>query len=210
MSPPRIKKDKSPPWHHDFRMAEHLPDIKAVRTDFIVNVVAFLLAGLLVLSLVYREIRSMGLRDSIASQQAEMAEIKPQHDEIVELNRSFMERKRLYDDIVKFFDEPVDPTGFLFDVADIRPEAVAFQQISFVEEQVTRRVNREEQIRRVYRMNFTGQTKDPQAVEVFKSRLAALPYLLNVETTINEGASTRNPELGTIGFSLRVSFQSAN
>jgi len=210
MSPPRRKSDKGPPWHHDFRISEELPDIKVVRTDFIINVVAFLLAGVLVLSLVYREIRSMALRDTLVAQQVEMSELKPQHNQIVELNRRFMERKRLYDDIVKFYDEPVDPIVFLYDVADIRPEAVAFQQISFLEEQVTRRVNREEQISRIYRMNFTGQTKDPQAVEVFKSRLAALPYLLNVETTVNEGASTRNPELGTIGFSLRVSFSATN
>lgn len=210
MSTPKLKKDKSPPWHHDFRIPEELPDIKVVRTDFIINVIAFFLAGVLVLSLVYREIRSVGLRESLAAQQQEIRDLQPQHDQIVELNRRFMERKRLYDDIAKFYDEPLDPIVFLYDVADIRPEAVAFQQVSFIEEQVTRRVNREEQISRVYRMNFTGQTKDPQAVEVFKSRLAALPYLLNVDTTINEGASTRNPELGTIGFSLRVSFRSTN
>lgn len=51
------KKQKSHPnWHPDFRLQEELPDIKPIRTDFLVNGIAWALAVFLIFGVVQREI----------------------------------------------------------------------------------------------------------------------------------------------------------
>jgi len=60
------KRDIQPYWRPDFKIQSTLPDIKVVRTDFIINCIVVALALVAVFSLLRQEYRAHVLRSSIA------------------------------------------------------------------------------------------------------------------------------------------------
>ncbi len=203
MSPLRNKKNDFPAWHPDFRLAGDLPDIKAVRTEFIINIGSIALALCLLFVVIYRETDVQVLKGDVATLRAEAQLLEPDNREAVALNAAFMKRKQIFDDLQKFYDIPVDVPLFLADVAEIRPADISFEEIAYREsEQVTK-----DKQERTYRIFLRGQTRNLREIDVLKQALNELPYLLNVEAEITEGANPRNPVLNTFGFSLEVLFQ---
>jgi hypothetical protein len=118
-----------------------------------------------------------------------------------------MKRKRVYDDLQKFYDSPVDVPRFLADIAEIRPSNISFEEIAFQEMEQAKRGGRPEGIERTYRIFLRGQTRNLQEIDDLKDSLDNLPYLQDVEAVITEGSNPRNPTLNTFGFSIEVRFQ---
>lgn len=203
MSARRKKKKEFPAWHPDYRIAEDLPDIKAVRTDFLINAGALALALALVVALAYREISIFGLENEIQSLEDEEKRLEGDNMRVVSLNTRFMKRKRIHDDLEAFYDAPFDVPRFFADVARIRPGEIAFEEISYLEAEEPE----DDVLDRTYRLFFRGQTRSLKVIDEFKTSLAELPYLEDIDATISEGANPRNPVLETFGFSLEVRFQ---
>ena len=200
MSPRKNKKKDFPAWHPDFRIADDLPDIKAVRTDFLINLTAVGLALALAVGLVYREAVIYGYQSDIETLLDEERRMEGENMQVVSLNTRFMQRKKIHDDLVKFYDAPFDVPSFFADIARIRPGEIAFEQISYEE------IERAEKdaIDRSYRLFFQGQTRSLKIIDELKNALVSLPSLEGMKPVITEGANPRNPDLGTFGFSIEV------
>lgn len=200
MAPRKNRKKEFPAWQPEFRIAEDLPDIKAIRTDFLVNIGAVTLALFLVVWLAYREASINGLESDIETLRDAEKRLEGENMQVVSLNTRFMKRKRLFDDLARFYDSPFDVPRFLADIAQVRPAEIAFEEIAFQE--VERVVDKKPE--RSYLLFFRGQTRSLKVIDEFKDALATLPYLENVDTAITEGANPRNPALNTFGFSIEV------
>ncbi len=202
MSPRKNRKKDFPAWHPDFRIAEDLPDIKAVRTDFLINLAVIGLAFALLVWLVYREAAIHGYQSNVEVLRNEERRIEAESSQVAELNTRFMKRKRIHDDLVKFYDAPFDVPALFADIARIRPGEIAFEEISYREDERAEK----DAVRRSYRLFLRGQTRSLRIVEDLKNALVSLPSFDAVEPVISEGANPRNSALGTFSFSLEVRF----
>lgn len=199
-TPKKVRQE--PPWHPNFRNPESLPDIKVVRTDFLVNFAAVALASLFLIFFLYREIAVMGVSSDIADLERQRAEMAPGDARLVEEAREFGEQRPLYDDLERFFDAPLLVYRLFQDLALIRPEAMAFERVSYLE----RNVKVEDALVRRYEIEVVGQTRNLEVIEMFKDRIASLPYLDGYDLRLTEGSNQRNIELNTWGFSLTIGF----
>jgi len=203
MAKKRKKRTNFPAWHPDFRIGEDLPDIKAVRTDFLVNIGAVTLAVLMIFWQVYREATIHGLANELERLEETKQKLEGENRQIVALNARFMKRKRIVDDLERFYSAPFDVPKFVGDIARIRPAEIAFDEISFREDVV----GTEDERTRIYRLTLSGQTRSLNSVDDFKDSFTELPYLAEVDVAITEGANPRNPALNTFGFSLEVDLE---
>jgi len=197
------KKNAFPAWHPNFRVSDDLPDIKAVRTDFIINIGSVLLALAILFAVVYREAVIHDLKSDINTLRAEETRLAPENERALELNREFLQEKQILDDLKKFFDIPVNVPSFLENIAEIRPGDVSFSEIAYQEVQRTEK----EAVSRSYRIFLRGDTRDLNEIDILKETLGELPYLDGVDASITEGANPRNPGSNTFGFSIEVRFQ---
>ncbi|MFP4351432.1 MAG: hypothetical protein ACLFRP_00065 [Puniceicoccaceae bacterium] len=202
MSPRRNRKKDFPAWHPDFRIAEDLPDIKAVRTGFLVNLTVLGLAFALLVWLVYREAVIHANQSDIETLRDEERSMRAENKQVGDLNTRFMKRKQVHDDLVKFYDAPFDVPALFKDIARIRPGEIAFEEISYAE---TERAEKEA-VSRSYRLLLRGQTRSLRIIDELKDALVSLPSFDDVEPTITEGANPRNAALDTFGFSIEVRF----
>ncbi len=189
-----------PAWHPEFRIADDLPDVKAVRTDFLVNIGAVTVALVLLFWLGYREAAISSLDSDWKAVSETRERLEDENRAAVALNARFMKSKAVADDVARFYDAPVDVPDFFADVGEVRPEDIAFEEIAFREEDTVV----DKKPTRQYRLVFRGQTRSLEAIDGFKDDLAALPYLRGIIAEINEGANPRNPALNTFGFSIEV------
>lgn len=203
MARKRKKKADFPAWQPDFRIGEDLPDIKAVRTDFLVNIGAVTLAVVMIFWLVYREAFINGLANELERLEDVRQQLEGENRRIVGLNARFMKKKQIVDDLERFYSAPFDVPKFLGDIARIRPAEIAFDEISFREEAI----GTEDERSRVFRINFRGQTQSLSVVDDFKDSFTELSYLADMDVVISEGANPRNPALNTFGFSLDVDLE---
>lgn len=202
----RSRKNKRadfPAWHPDYRITEDLPDIKAVRTDFLINTGSALLAAALLIWMAYREANIASLQKDLATLQIEEERLEDDNRDAVALNTRFMKRKQIYEDLEKFYDAPVDVPLFLADIGRIRPGDISFEEIAYKEIEEARGEN----LDRTYRIFLRGQTRNLQEIDLLKDSLNNLPYLEGVEAEITEGSNPRNPSTNTFGFSLEVRFK---
>jgi len=202
MSPRKNRRKNFPAWHPDFRIGENLPDIKAVRTGFLINLAFIGLAFALLVWLAYREAAIHSHQTNIETLRDEERSMEAESKKVTALNTQFMKRKQIHDDLVKFYDAPFDVSALFADIARIRPGEIAFEEMSYREDERAEK----DAVRRSYRLSLRGQTRSLRIIEELKSALVSLPSFDGVEPEISEGANPRNAALGTFGFSIEVRF----
>ncbi len=89
-------------WRPNFRDYENLPDMRAVRTQFFVPVVAIAIASIFSVYILFQEYRAMNIGKDIVTLEAEIATYQDRHDEKVKLNSEFMAVSRQLSEIVEF------------------------------------------------------------------------------------------------------------
>lgn len=125
------KKDVYLNWHPNFRVTETLPDIKVVRTGFMVNAVALVILLVLIGLNVQRELSIMGfsgetekLRESIDAQEAA-------NRSSLNLSKQFVKSSRIVNDLEAFYSKSYPPLDFFIPVIENRPESVIFLGLQY-------------------------------------------------------------------------------
>src|SRR5688572_8198771 len=93
---PKLKKPTSetlelasPPWHPDFRNVQRLPDTKVVRTSFLVNGAALMVATVLFIGLAWRVYQWRDLRSQVDQWQRQIDRDKTPSDQAIKLYKQF-------------------------------------------------------------------------------------------------------------------------
>ncbi len=196
------KKHGHPPWHPDFRIAEGLPDIKIVRTDFLINMGAVLLAVILLLVVGYREMLIWTAQRDIDLARSVRADLTPDNNRALSLNRIFMESRAVFRDLEIFFSAPLHADRLILDLAEAKPDAISLETLTY---RVTE-FEESQQVHRRHHIQMRANTRSiPEPVETYRRRLRAIDYLDRPNLQIQD-SNPRQTDAGNFAFDLSISF----
>ena len=155
-------------WHADFRMVETLPDIKVIRTKFLINVFFIILLCVLVALFGYQEFNKIGLRQSIESLRAEVESRSGSNRKITKQSNEFRALANKIDDIETFTSNPIRPAWLLVELSRVRTQDVVYDTISY--SRFWDNSAKEE----VYRVRLGGKGRTTADISELKNRLAIL------------------------------------
>jgi len=131
-----LRKEKQqgiPPWHPDFRDISTLPDVKVVRTSFFINALGVALFAAAALLLGHHEVQRAALREATHQSERQVAENRPRHNQVVQMQRDFDTHARLLTEVTSFAEASLDLSTFLIAVGDTLPEEMILTTVRFSE-----------------------------------------------------------------------------
>lgn len=120
-------------WRPNFRDYESLPDIRAVRTQYFVPVLAIVIATILSFYILFQEYRAVGIEEDILSLEAEIEKYREQHDEKVELNAEFMKISRKLSEVVEFKQGKLAASDALLSLSSNLLEGMHLDRVEYYE-----------------------------------------------------------------------------
>lgn len=201
----RNKKDVQPFWRPNFVNQAELPDIKVIRTDFIINFVAVVLFLLVGFYLVQREYRAYSLSKTISNMQQQIRVAESDNSIHLRMSEEFRKSAAHVAELEKFYASPVVAHEFLAELARMCPEDLIFSQVSLIEQ-----MQKEGTTTSVmYRINIGGDVRSLTVLDEFKGELAEWE-LLNSESyllEIDEALQGRDAETGIFPYTLEITLE---
>ncbi len=197
------KKDLQPFWRPNFANPATLPDIKAVRTDFIINSIALTLLLLMGFYIIQKEYRAYALKKTISSMEQQIRVAQPDDNANLKLSSQFRDGAAHVAELEEFYQSPVLAHDFLFELAQMRPEDLIFQQVSF-QETIDEGKNNSKQVG--YRILISGDVRSLTVLDEFKGLVGEWDRL-NLEgyaLEIDEAVQGRDANTGIFPYSLRI------
>jgi Tfp pilus assembly protein PilN len=112
------------PWHPDFRDLSTLPDVKVVRTDFLVNGVCILVLGIVLYLFGSQELRRYELSSETKARQSQMSQNKARHDQVLQLHRDYQTHERFILDLSAYLEDSLNLSPFLVALGNTLPPEV--------------------------------------------------------------------------------------
>ena len=126
------RKKKAEPvfnWHPNFRVVESLPDIKQVRTGFIVNFVAITLAVLALGWTLYTEVQIHKVGNEIDGFNTQIEGLKPTNTKDLAASTKFVTASKPLQFAAKKFSERLRPLDVMGALLDARPENILLDSV---------------------------------------------------------------------------------
>ena len=123
-------------WHPNFRIAEALPDLKVVRTDFFVNAIFLSLAAVAVFFLAIREYKAFSLKSEIATWEEKIEVSRAENLAYLRLSKAFKDEKAKFEEVRDFVETDLRVTEFLENLSPTIPEGLDLESMAFGEERV--------------------------------------------------------------------------
>ena len=130
-----------PAWHPNFRNFEKLPDIKVVRTAFLFNGVAALIAVVIIVWTGMREYELFTLNSQIAAKQDFIDRDQADSQRAIELYRQFQESEKRVQAVSQFLESHPMWSSLLLRFAETRPQSITITQLEFRENAITLRAS---------------------------------------------------------------------
>lgn len=124
-------KDSQLAWHPDFRSVESLPDIKVIRTDFFVNILAVTLAVLLAGYWAYIESQLYTLNNNISRYENDIAEKQGGDKQAIQLSNKFEKVSGRLEQLRTFTERPMMLSDYLAHVASVAPESLTILRVVY-------------------------------------------------------------------------------
>lgn len=203
----RKKTDEHAPWRPDFRDSPRLPDTKPIRTGFLLNFVAIVLAVGLLGAYAFREYALYNISNEVAYLGEQVEENRSGNKELVRLNQQFLRARNIAREAVRFDREPLPVPRFLANLAESLPEGVVLDAIEM------RFLPGEAADKDVYPpfliqldgsvVEFEGSSPS-RILNLLQERLEQLPSLQGRVLENDLSQFNRNNELDVFDFSLQV------
>lgn len=126
-------KAQAPAWHPDFRNQETLPDIKAVRTGFLINFFAVAVALVLLTFAVYQEISIYYTKVEAQNAQQEVKNREKENANYLKQSKEFIALQPTLEQVVNFTSKGTDPTVLISTLGRDLPADFIFNSIEVVE-----------------------------------------------------------------------------
>jgi len=198
----KSNKDIQPHWRPNFRIPSTLPDIKAIRTDFIVNSIAATLALLFTFLVVQKEFRAYVLRNSIEDMERRIRVAEPGDNASLEKSREFKTASKRVLEADTFYDAPWVAHRLFTDLVTMKPEGLIFTQVA-MNQQVTEADNGTIV---TYRVVMSGEVEELIELTRFKRSLSESDALNREGFTseIAESLQDRDTKTGIYPYSLTI------
>lgn len=201
----RSSKDIQPHWRPNFVNPSKLPDIKVIRTDFIINSIAVtLLIGAAAL-LIQKEYRIWVLSNTIEGLEEQVTEASPANEANLKKSSEFRDVAKDVAEVEAFFLAPFTAHEFLAELAQLRPESLIFNEVSLREVEGDGRTV-------TYRIRISGEVRHLTDLDAFKGMLDGWD-MLDVEgysLSVDESVGDRDDATGIFPYRLSVDLLPAN
>lgn len=201
----RAKHNPQPKWRPNFVKASELPDIKAIRTDFVINFVSIVLVLSVAFFVMQREYRAYILGETIADMEQQVQAAEKEDSAAIQLSQEFRKAAAHIAEAEKFHAAPFSVLDFLTEITQMRPKMLIFKQISFVESPVKEGKGQSVS----YRINLSGEVRSLTVLDAFKGELSEWE-LLNQEgyaLDIDEILQGRDAETGIFPYMLQITLK---
>jgi Tfp pilus assembly protein PilN len=172
-----------PHWHPDFRIAETLPDIKVVRTAFLVNFLVVALALGLVGYFVFTELERSALETELAETAERIAGLQPADRKAISLNKTFKTKQTLPEDLLRFYQTAYEVVPMVEAISQAIPDNVLLTTLSvdnknLIEEKGRRQFFRGRQgVIQLQGVLQGSSSQDVSQIIELRNQLEALPVL---------------------------------
>lgn len=199
----KSKKDQQPYWRPNFVNSDELPDIKVVRTDFIVNFVAIAIALLVTFILFEQEYRAYSLGQTVSDLEEQIGADEVADKNNLKLSEAFRKSAQYVLEVRKFNDAPFFTYELLLGLSEIRPDDLIFDSVSLGES--TSNIGGKNVL--VYTINILGDAKSLTVLDEFKKTLSETELLKidGYELSIDETLQGRDAKTGIFPYRLAVS-----
>lgn len=116
-------------WHPNFRVVASLPDIKQVRTGFIVNFIAIFLAVLALGWTLYVEVLIHKTNTELDHYNTQITALKPTNDKDLGKSAKFVKDSKPLQFTARFFSEKLAPLDVLASLLDARPSNIFLNSV---------------------------------------------------------------------------------
>ncbi|PXA02982.1 hypothetical protein DDZ13_14440 [Coraliomargarita sinensis] len=185
--------------------ASELPDIKVIRTDFIINFIAVVLMLLVGFYVLQREYRSYALSKTISDMEQRIRVADADDAASLKLSREFRDLAANVAEMEKFYATPVVAHEFLTQITMMRPEELIYRQLSLVES--IEKVDNKQVV--TYQINISGDVRSLTVLDEFKGELSEWD-LLNAEgygLSIDEALQGRDADTGIFPYTLGITLK---
>jgi len=202
----KASKNIQPDWRPNFVNSAKLPDIKAVRTNFIINLFAFAFLLGSVGLLVQREYRVWTLEDTIEGLGKQVEKATPENSRSLELSKQFVQVGEKVAEVELFYLAPFTAQEFLVALADFRPANTILKSISFQENSPVKAKNK---VALSYAIRLTGEVGNLTDLDAFKGQLSEWDFLNleDYELSVSETMQGRDEATGTFPYTLNISLE---
>lgn len=177
-------------WRPDFRDNDALPDVKAVRTNFMVNLVAVALACLVAVWFGIKEFQAMSLQTEIDNLKASIQDASGKNRAALKLSKEFTQLSPKVDDLVAFYDGYQFPLNILLPISESRPETIALESFTLSKAGVNKGSQKKPNMVYTPRVTLTAILKGEsvealQELDKYKVTLQELPIFEGKLESIN-------------------------
>lgn len=197
------KKEIQPYWRPDYRISETLPDIKVIRTDFIVNFISIGAVLIYAFFVIQKEYRAIQISGDVADLESQISSLQSSNKSALSKSREFVKASHLVADIERFYDTPFKPYVFLESLAEIRVEDLIFSSLTFNENPnlKTKQV--------AYALQLSGISKGLPAIDEFKNLMLEdeLLQLEGYELSVVEVPQAKDEATGNFPYMLSFTLE---
>ncbi len=195
-------------WHPNFRVVELLPDIKQVRTGFLVNFSAIFAALLALGWTVYTEVQIHNVNHEIALLNEQIDSNSKENEKKINLDNKFIKASKPLVFAYKFFGEPVRPLQLLDNIMAIKPANMIFETLEINPAYLVQKTGQTF----VQRITISGtlMSDSSGAFEDFEQKLVACPALkgrIADPTKDFQVANQRDAVGGSFKFSITINLK---
>lgn len=130
-----------PPWHPNFRNFERLPDVKVVRTSFLVNSVAILVALAVLICFGLQEYKlheiQSGSQQGIDYWQGQIKINERLSEKAVLTYQKFLSAEKKVTEVAAFVKKDFTFSDFIIELGQVLPDDIALNSISIEEDGVS-------------------------------------------------------------------------
>ncbi len=202
------KREMQPYWRPDFKDQSTLPDIKVVRTDFIINCMAVALMLIAVFVLLQSEYRAHVLRGSIANMEQSIRISEADDNLNLKESERFRGAAQSVEELQRFFRAPFVVHELLVEVASHKPEGLIFSRVIFSESLSKQKGKGAAKM--AYTINIAGDVEELTVLAEFKGALQASPSLSpeGFAVVVDELMQQRDTKTGITPFQVTISLVS--
>jgi hypothetical protein len=171
-------------WRTDFRIVDELPDVKVVRTHFLINFGAIALFIIACFVVAQREYTLRGLNESTQLLEQRIQAGQRGNREALSWSKRFVDTARKVEAIQVHYRAPFKHHLFLAELAMVRPADMIFRQIAYIEipppPAPRSRGRQQKEVKQVslpsYKIELRGDVRELHILDQLKTLLVDFPY----------------------------------
>jgi len=200
-------KDIQPYWRPNYRNSATLPDIKVIRTDFIVNFVSIVVVLAILGFNMQREYRAWSLGSTVSDIKQQILLAEPDDSIYLKQSENFRKAGRYVQDLERFYKSPFYAHELIVALSELKDDDLILGGVKFSESIV--KVGKKTKAE--YRINLNGDVRDLPTLDdyVVSIRNSDIFDIEGYETKVSENPLQLDTATGLYPYSISITLSPA-